>query len=39
MNYRITATLDSSSNARYVIIVYQTLKGELSITSADLVNV
>ena len=39
LNYRLTASFDSTSNARYVIVVYQTLQGELSISSADLVNV
>lgn len=38
-NYRITLSLDSSSSAQFVIVVYQNLQESYSLTSVSLVNV
>ena len=37
-NYRFTIAFDSSTVAQYVIVVYQTLSGQFSVTSADFAN-
>lgn len=38
-NYRLTLTFDSNSTTQYVIVVYQTISGTLSISSLQMTNV
>jgi hypothetical protein len=39
LNFRLTISIDSQSSTQYVIVVYQTLQGALSISSCNLANV